>query len=709
MKRCTALLLIGMILVLPFSDCRADRSTAQFLLVGQGARAEAMGRSVVADCCDYTAPYWNPAGLGFLRQGEIGFINTQFPTRIDNNFLSIVYPYKQVGIGLSMTMFTSYMDFYDGSSAKIGSGAGEKDINYNTTFAFRAAQHLSLGVNCGETSVDVYNSFGDNYKDRAFYASAGGLYRDDRFSLGMSMYTGGELTMAHKEKQPEFFRVGAAYRALDEREVVMTCGYEQHANDTNANAVGLGVEWHIVDNFFLRSGYNYNQHDTVNNTMSYGFGIKSKKYVLDYAFTPRIASLDDMDVHRFAFAFKFGALHTRDGNIPTSPPEITIQYLKNESFIMEPTRVYTVLGSNITLLATILADPIATIDSIAIKRNGSTILKREYIDKRKYCLNEKIPLVEGENILEIIATDSAQKTSWSEKIVVVYEKNILKGNASIKEFIDFVANKSKQWAVLIGVDQYPTESGLPPLVDVMNDVTLLKKTLLTHVQNFVPEHIFTLGEGTCDVNDACTYVGPATKHNIESFLGDQLPLKVKKDDTVIIFFSGHGITIDPSHNATTQGFLVPIDGKKDQPFATCISMDFIKQISERLSARQILFIIDACNSGLVLVRNKGDNKKESSLKQRIASFWADCRQAMTAGQSTQATQVSSKFQKSVYTHYLVEGLSGKADADKDGIISILELHTYVHSKVSTETNNEQIPQMGRLPDGGEGDFFFIEK
>ena len=82
---------------------------------------------------------------------------------------------------------------------------------------------------------------------------------------------------------------------------------------------------------------------------------------------------------------------------------------------------------------------------------------------------------------------------------------------------------------------------------------------------------------------------------------------------------------------------------------------------------------------------------------------------MTAGQSMQYSQISSKYEQSIYTHYFIDGLKGRADADKDGVLSIHELHNYVRKMVSIETEHKQVPQMGRLRDGGEGDFFFILK
>ena len=45
---------------------RAGISTAQFLKIGVGSRATAMGESFVAIANDASALYWNPAGLSSI-------------------------------------------------------------------------------------------------------------------------------------------------------------------------------------------------------------------------------------------------------------------------------------------------------------------------------------------------------------------------------------------------------------------------------------------------------------------------------------------------------------------------------------------------------------------------------------------------------------------------------------------------------------------
>jgi uncharacterized caspase-like protein len=45
----------------------------------------------------------------------------------------------------------------------------------------------------------------------------------------------------------------------------------------------------------------------------------------------------------------------------------------------------------------------------------------------------------------------------------------------------------------------------------------------------------------------------------------------------------------------------------------------------------------------------------------------------------------------VFTFYLLQGLSGAADADKDGLITVDEIYQYVSVQVPRATGQEQHP------------------
>lgn len=686
----------------------AEKPTAQFLLVGQGARAEAMAHTVVASCADNTAPYWNPASLAFLRQGEAGFSHTQLPTNMKNDFLSIVYPYQRYGFGITMFLQNSRMTFYDAVGQQIGDGIGESDTNVMASFAWRCTPYFSLGCGIGRIAMALHrNDSSSDYEASAFTSNIGTLYSNGRASLGLMLGNfGTALKLSSvEEKQPELMRIGAGYELSEAKTLLLSSAYTYVFNDENARELGIGGEYRISNLFMLRAGYRFMRN---NNAPSLGFGVQIRLFIFDYAWSTPAQSLSQLDYHRASLSFRFGEIRQPASTGSTQPPEIVVQYLKQNDLTFEP-KQQILHGDTLELIGTVMSDPSTMLDRIIVSVNGKTVIQKTSLDEKKYAFDETIRLREGKNAISIVAYDTRGCQSASKELHVVYEQDFSKGKHSMNDFVTYASQKSgDMFAVLIGIGNYPQKSGLGTLDYATNDVAAFKTVLLQNVKNFEEDHIYTLGEGTCNPDDKCTYVGDATRKNIEEFLGDTLPEKVKPNDRVLIFFSGHGITIDTGDEKQKQGlgFLVPVDGETDKPFSTCISMDVISQFSQRLPAKQVLFIVDACKSGLVLYRNKGDNKKKNT-NAWIQSFLTDARQAMTATKSDQPAQMISMYQQSVYTHFLIEGLKGKADSSGDGVISLLELHGYVRDKVILATDNKQTPQMGRIRDGGEGEFFFI--
>jgi len=52
---------------------------------------------------------------------------------------------------------------------------------------------------------------------------------------------------------------------------------------------------------------------------------------------------------------------------------------------------------------------------------------------------------------------------------------------------------------------------------------------------------------------------------------------------------------------------------------------------------------------------------------------------------------SEILQHGVFTHFLLEGLKGKADMDNDSLITVDEVYSYVSDQVPKATGQEQHP------------------
>jgi len=87
---------------------KVGKTAAQFLKIGVGARALAMGEAFAALSNDATALYWNPAGLVTVGRMEFTSTHTQWIAGLRHDFAGFVYPVgTNNALGLSVTIMTS--------------------------------------------------------------------------------------------------------------------------------------------------------------------------------------------------------------------------------------------------------------------------------------------------------------------------------------------------------------------------------------------------------------------------------------------------------------------------------------------------------------------------------------------------------------------------------------------------------------------------
>jgi len=171
---------------------------------------------------------------------------------------------------------------------------------------------------------------------------------------------------------------------------------------------------------------------------------------------------------------------------------------------------------------------------------------------------------------------------------------------------------------------------------------------------------------------------------------------VATDDRLFVFFAGHGATVSGQRGAI--GYLIPVDGRTDDR-STLIRWDELTRNAEIIPAKHILFVMDACYSGLAIQRATGigDKRFVSNMLQRLS------RQVITAGKAdeTVADGGGPTGNNSIFTGYLLEGLKGKA-ATESGVLTASHLMNYVYQKVGTDNRSHQTPAFGHID--GDGDF-----
>jgi len=130
-------------------------------------------------------------------------------------------------------------------------------------------------------------------------------------------------------------------------------------------------------------------------------------------------------------------------------------------------------------------------------------------------------------------------------------------------------------------------------------------------------------------------------------------------------------------------------------------MNVIADISLRIPAKHILFVMDTCYSGLALARASSISPQTPGYLEKIAN--TRVRQIITAGGAGE--QAFEREGHGLFTKHFLEALDGPADENKDGVITGFELGNYLRWRVSEDTSNKQTPVFGIME--GEGEFLFV--
>jgi len=276
--------------------------------------------------------------------------------------------------------------------------------------------------------------------------------------------------------------------------------------------------------------------------------------------------------------------------------------------------------------------------------------------------NEKVVLRNGKNTLLVKATDSDGFTS---------EKEVE---------VSYAETRKNVWAVVIGIDNYQN-------VRHLKYATKDARAFYSHLVN-----IIKIPEGNISLllNDQ------AYLYEIRSILGTHLKRKAGKDDMVMIFFAGHGATEEDSMSPDGDGlekYILPYDADLKNLYASALPMSEITKIFSRINSERLIFIADACYSGASGGRTIGIRGMRANISDAFLDRISKGRGRViiTASGANEVSAENDDLKHGVFTYFLLEGLRGKADADKDGMITVDEVYNYVSINVPKATGQAQHP------------------
>lgn len=261
------------------------------------------------------------------------------------------------------------------------------------------------------------------------------------------------------------------------------------------------------------------------------------------------------------------------------------------------------------------------------------------------------------------------------------EANDVNGNTAVKKFslirkelneTDLnISFESKKYILAIGIDKYES---WPMLSNAVYDVEEFKK-VMSEKYNYPEENI------TMITNEE------ATKQGILNAFRKMIE-KVKPNDNLIIYFSGHG-HFDP---VLKEGYWIPVGAKKGED-ADYIPNGYLVTLLNRIDSKHTFLIADACFSGSLFGQSsRGFAETAANTKSR----WG-----LTSGRLEYVSDGSSGTH-SPFSKHLLEFLKNNQKEK----VPVSELVQYI--KINVGNESEQIPVGNPLKNVGDegGEFIF---
>jgi WD40 repeat protein len=184
----------------------------------------------------------------------------------------------------------------------------------------------------------------------------------------------------------------------------------------------------------------------------------------------------------------------------------------------------------------------------------------------------------------------------------------------------------------------------------------------------------------------------ATRDDVVAAL-EWLEGEVTSRDVGMVFMAGHGVT-----DTKQRFYFLPVDANMEKLRASAVSRDDLLETMSGLAGKALMFI-DACHSATSTQPGELTRGAPADITQVVNELSSVENGIVMFASSTgrQLSIESDAWQHGAFTQALIEGLSGRADYQHDGKLTIAELDLWLSDRVKELTNRRQSPVV-RRPD-----------
>lgn len=281
---------------------RVGTTAAQFLKIGAGARAIAMGGAYTAHSRDILSVFYNPAGISHIAgNGEAVFNHAEWLADIDYDFAAISINLGSVG-AVALQVISLRTPEQPVRTINEPDGTGQtwdaNSISLGLSYSRRLTSRFAIGFT------------GKFIQEQLFNASSVGASLDlgflydtpvENLSLGASITNfgtkmrldGRDLYINHDPLQedgsveavpakyrtesfnlPLNLKFGLAWRAVNNDNYSLLLAFDGTQPNDNAPAVNTGFEVGIQNMVFLRSGYKSLFQENSEEGFTFGLGLR---------------------------------------------------------------------------------------------------------------------------------------------------------------------------------------------------------------------------------------------------------------------------------------------------------------------------------------------------------------------------------------------------------------------------------------------------
>ena len=294
-------------------------------------------------------------------------------------------------------------------------------------------------------------------------------------------------------------------------------------------------------------------------------------------------------------------------------------------------------------------------------------------------LNRSIPLAFGENVISITATNQAGGTAQTVVRVLRVEPGL------VTAVVHPGSPVGERWAVVVGISEYQHQAkGIPRVRHAVGDARAFAAFLQSpQGGGFPAEHVLLL------TNEQAT--SAALRRALFTFLKQAI-----EEDLVLFFFSGQGA---PEPGSPENYYLLTYEADpEDLPSTALATWDVNAAFHRNIKAKRAVIVVDASHVSAIGTETGRRGVGAHNLLTRYLKELAEAGEGKALFTATQEGQVAVEQsakgrQTGLFTHYLLEALSGAADANEDGVVTLGEAVDYTTDVVVAASRGKQRPEI----------------